>query len=110
MDLPDILVIIGLVLMLAGAAWLLLAPSAQPPPPPAGGAGRPEALPDIGAWIKAVKELLEAFESRVRQGVFVVIVGLVLVGLGVWLDVRETEENVAEQTSAVPMLVISTRI
>jgi len=93
MDLSDVLVVAGLIVMVIGAV-LIIRPTPAPSPP--GGGGTPEALPDIGEWIKQVKELLEVFEKHVRTGLFVLILGFVLVLLGVWLDVRDTNQTVQE--------------
>lgn len=84
-----VLVIAGLIVMLAGG-FLLIRPTPAPPAP----SGKPEALPDIGKWLEQLKDLMNVFDQHMRTGLFVMILGFVLVLLGIWLDVRDTNDAV----------------
>jgi hypothetical protein len=97
-----LLVIAGLVFMAIGAI-LIFRPPPQPPQPPAD-AGAPSALPDIGEWIKQIKELLQVFQQNVRTGMAVMILGLILVSLGIYLEVRQTKDAVEETPPAAFIL------
>src|SRR4051812_8464591 len=97
---PLVLVIAGLVIMGIGAI-LIFRP---PPTPPAPTTGTPQALPDIGEWIKQLKELLLVFQQNVRTGMAVMIFGLIVVCLGIFLEVRDTKDAVKDKTSAAALV------
>jgi hypothetical protein len=77
----------------------LLRPPAAPPP-----TGAPQALPDIGKWLEELRKLLEAFDKRLRVGVLLVLLGFALVMVGVFVDVRDTKDEVKEQPAALVWL------
>jgi len=81
-------VVAGFVLMAVGLFLLLRPPRTAPP------TGAPQALPDIGKWLEELRKLLEAFDQRLRVGVFIVLLGFALSLVGVWLDVRDTNDKV----------------
>ena len=92
-----LLVIAGLVVMAIGAVLIF-----RPPKEPAQTAveGTPNALPDIGKIIKEIRELLGVFQQNVRTGLAVMIFGLILVSLGIYLEVRDTNDTVKDTASA----------
>lgn len=102
-----LLVIAGLAVMALGAGLIFRPP---PNPPTPSGGGTPEALPDIGEWIKQVRELLGVFQQNVRTGLMVMVFGLILVSLGIFLEVRDTKEAVkqAQPTAALLRAVLPT--
>lgn len=98
------LLVAGLALMGAGALLIFRPPPESATAPPANAAaGTPQALPDIGEWIKQVKELLGIFQQNVRTGLMVMIFGLILVCLAIFLEVRDTKDAVDTATALLRM-------
>jgi uncharacterized membrane protein len=87
---PTVLLVVGLVLIVAGAVVMFL-----PPPEPeavAQGVGD-----EIAKVLEKVNELFDRFDKRFRPGILLMLVGLVLVGVGAWLESHDAA-NAAEGT------------
>jgi uncharacterized membrane protein len=92
---PLVLVIAGLVVMLVGAVLVVHPASSLKAP----AAGTPDALPDVGAVVTDIKDLLSIFQQSVRTGLMVMILGLILVCLGIFVEVSDTKSAVKSQQS-----------
>jgi uncharacterized membrane protein len=77
--------IIGLVLVLIGVVVFLL-PKPEPEPVAQGIVG------DSAKILEEINKMLAAFDKRYRPGMFLVFVGLALVGAGIFLETSDTKD------------------
>jgi uncharacterized membrane protein len=86
--LVTILVILGVVLIIIGAILIIKPPKPEPEPEPIA-----EGLPDgVAKLIEQVVKLLERFEKRFVPGVFMMLVGLALLGFGAWFEAQDAKD------------------
>lgn len=97
-----ILVIGGLILMLIGAFLIFKPPAAAPV------TGTKQSLGeiDVDEIIKQIRELLLVFQKNLRAGIVVMIMGLVVVSLGVFVAVRDTKDEVKDQSAAARVFAL----
>jgi hypothetical protein len=90
----------GFVIMLIGAYFIFR------PPPPAPVTGTKQSLGevDLDEIIKQIRALLLVFQKNLRVGIVIMIMGLVVVCLGVFVAVRDTKDEVKDQTAAPHLL------
>ncbi|MEU0660693.1 hypothetical protein [Streptomyces lavendulocolor] len=81
-----VLIVAGLVVLFAGAAWMFL-----PVREPAEAHG---VIGDVGKVLEELNKMLDKFDKRYRPGVILMVVGLVLVSLGVFIETRQTKDAV----------------
>lgn len=91
MSLPAILIIAGLAIMVIGLIVFLIPPKEQP-----------TAQGLVGETAEVIKEvgtLLEKLDKRYRPGLILMLIGLAVVGCGVYLESVDAK-NAAKQSGA----------
>ena len=91
-----ILVILGVILIILGVIIILRPPKPEPEPEPIVAEGIPDELTKL---VEQVGKLLDRFEKRYVPGVFLMLVGLALIGFGAWFEAQDAKDA-AESASA----------
>ena len=86
------LFIVGLVLVVAGLVLLIMASQAKPSPISSNGPGPEGMLEDVRKLIEEFNKLLDKFEKQFRVGVFVMSVGLALIGIAAYLEAKDAND------------------
>lgn len=92
-----LLMIVGLVLVVIGVIVFLL-------PPPEGEAVAEGVGDDAAKILEQLNKMLATFDKRYRPGMFLMFVGLALVGAGIFLETRDTKDA-AEAIVVTPGLL-----
>lgn len=87
--------IVGLIITVVGVIVFLL-----PAPQPDAAQGVPD---DIAKVIEEIRKLLELFDKRFRPGLLLILVGLALIGGGIYLETRDVKDA-TEQAQTVAMM------
>lgn len=92
---PTVLLIVGVIIIIVGVVVMLLPP--PEPEPVAQGMGD-----ELAAVLGKINELFDKFDKRFRPGILLMLVGLVLVGIGAWLESHEAKD--AAEGAAILLL------
>lgn len=82
---PTVLMIFGLALILIGVVVFLL-------PQPTPEAVAQGVTDDTAKILEQINKMLSKFDKRYRPGMFLMFVGLALVGLGIFLETKQTKD------------------
>jgi uncharacterized membrane protein len=101
--LSTILVIAGILCVLIGAYLIIRPPKPEPP-----NRELTEGVPgDFAKLIEQVVKLLERFEKRFVPGVFLMLIGLTLIGFGAWFEAQEAKDAADEAADSAALLLAS---
>ncbi len=85
-----VIIVIGLLIIVIGLIVFLRKPPPPDPPPDALAAEGP--IGELKGVLEAVLKILEKFDKRYLPGIFLMLFGLGLVGLGVWIEARDAKD------------------
>jgi uncharacterized membrane protein len=80
-----VLIIVGIVFVLAGLVVFLL-------PAPAEAPAAQGVVGDLAKVLEQMNTMFDKFDKRFRPGMFLMIVGLVLIGLGAYVEAKDAKD------------------
>lgn len=94
---PTVLIIVGLVFMVIGLIVFLWPQRDSSRPVPQGVAG------EMAELAKQINVLLDKFDKLQRPGLVLMLIGLALVGSGIYLETVDAKNAAEKATSTAPL-------
>jgi uncharacterized membrane protein len=94
---PTVIILVGVVFLIAGLLVFII-----PPPGPS----PQSATNGIAEILKQVNTLLDKFDKRYRPGLALMLIGLVLVALGIYLETVKAKSAEDKTAAAIVLLQV----